>query len=322
MKKLTYLLSAIATAFSANAFADISVSGSGGVGYVNDKDGDNKMINSATVSFGMSTTTSGGLGIAASLGLSVSPSGEVDATNGAISTGGQTLTFTTGGSTIKIGDIEIADTPGSVGSAIEANTGENNAITHVVAGGFADDDGNGISLSTGVGGATVSIGHIWETATNSIANITDSTTTATAFGVSVPVGGWTLTAGTASHDDTAESSGLSVSGAVGGGTLTVGYGTQKTPASSTDAAYTEATAAGDSNVMGATYAMALDADTSVKIGYKNRKDQDDDSLTQLDVYAARSLGGGASVYVDMRSVTATGTGNGGTAFGFGTAVSF
>jgi hypothetical protein len=317
MKKLTYLLSAIATAFSANAFADISVSGSGGFGYVNDKSGNNNVINSATVSFAMSTTTSGGLGISASMGLSVSPTGEVNATHGAASTGGQTLTFTTGGATIKVGDIEIADTPGSVGSVVEANTGENNEITNSVAGGFADDDGNGVMLSTGVGAATVTIGQIWDTDVDSQADITASTKSATALGVSVPVGAWTISAGTATHDDTAESSGISVAGAIGGGTLTVGYGTQKTPA-----AYTKATVAGTANVTGASYSMSLDADTTVKIGYKTKKDQDDDTLNQIDAYASRSLGGGASVYVDMRSVQATGSSNGGTAFGFGTAVSF
>jgi hypothetical protein len=313
MKKLTYLLSAIATAFSANAFADISVSGSGGFGYVNDKSGNNNVINSATVSFAMSTTTSGGLGISASMGLSVSPTAE----NGSTGTGGQTLTFTTGGATIKVGDIEIADTPGSVGSVVEANTGENNEITNSVAGGFADDDGNGVMLSTGVGAATVTIGQIWDTAVDSQADITASTKSATALGVSVPVGAWTISAGTATHDDTAESSGISVAGAIGGGTLTVGYGTQKTPS-----AYSKATAAGTANVTGASYSMSLDADTTVKIGYKTKKDQDDDTLNQIDAYASRSLGGGASVYVDMRSVQATGSSNGGTAFGFGTAVSF
>jgi hypothetical protein len=317
MKKLTYLLSAIATAFSANAFADISVSGSGGFGYVNDKSGNNNVINSATVSFAMSTTTSGGLGISASMGLSVSPTAE----NGSTGTGGQTLTFSTGGATIKVGDIEIADTPGSVGSVVEANTGENHEITNSVAGGFADDDGNGVMLSTGVGGATVTIGQIWDTGVDSQADITASTASATALGVSVPVGAWTISAGTATHDDTAESSGITVAGAIGGGTLTVGYGTQKTPASG-GGLYAKSTAAGSANVTGASYSMSLDADTTVAIGYKTKKDQDDDTLNQIDAYASRSLGGGASVYVDMRSVQATGSGNGGTAFGFGTAVSF
>jgi hypothetical protein len=314
MKKLTYLVSAIAAAFSANAYADISVSGSAGLGYVNDATGDNNLVNSAAISFAMSTTTSGGLGISAALGLSVSPTGE----NGSTGTGGQTLTFTTGGSTIKMGDIEIADTPGSAGGAgVSANTVETSALSNSVAGGFADDDGQGVMLTTGVGGATITVGHIWSTAVDSQVNITDSTADATAFSVSVPVGAWTLAAGTATHNDTAESSGVTVSGAVGGGTLTVGYGAQKTPSS-----YTNATAAGDANVMGASYSMALDADTSVAIGYKNKKDQDDDKLTQIDASASRSLGGGASVYVDMRSVTSSTATQAGTAFGFGTSVSF
>ena len=150
MKKLTYLRSAIATAFSANAFADISVSGSAGLGYVNDATGDNNLVNSAALSFGMSTTTSGGLGISATMGLSVSPTAE----NGNTGTGGQTLTFTTGGSTVKVGDIEIADTPGSVGGVAGANTVERSALSHSVGGGFRDDAGQGVMLTTGVGGAT------------------------------------------------------------------------------------------------------------------------------------------------------------------------
>jgi len=320
MKKLTYLVSAIAAVFSANAYADISVSGSAGLGYINDATGDNNLQNSAAISFAMSTTTSGGLGISAALGLSVSPTAENDATG----TGGQTLTFTTGGSTVKIGDVEIADTPGSVGGAgVSANTVEQSAISHSVAGGFADDDGQGVLLSTGVGAATITVGHIWSTAATNDArvNITDATADATAFGVSVPVGAWTLSAGTATHNDTAESNGISVSGAVGGGTLTVGYGTQKTPASG-GGVYANSTAAGDANVMGASYTMALDADTSVSIGYQNKKDQDDDKYTRIDASASRSLGGGASVYIDMRSLTSSTATQAGTAFGFGTSVSF
>lgn len=316
MKKLTYLLSAIATAFTANAYADISVSGTGGVGFVNDRDNDNNMINSATISFGMSTTTSGGLGVAASMGLSVSPT---SGSNAATGTGGQQLTFTTGGSTVVVGDITIADTPGSVGGTVSANTGENSAITTLVSGGFADDDGAGVSISTGVGGATVSIGHVFETAVDSSTNITDSTTAATAFGVSLPVAGWTVSFGFAEHDDTAESSGGTISGPLGGGTVTAGMGTQTTPATG----YANASATGDAEVVGITYAYALDADTTVSIGYQSKEDQDNDDYTRLDVHASRSLGGGASVYIDMRQLSASDTSaNDGTAFGFGTAVSF
>jgi len=333
MKKLSYLISAIAAAFSANAYADISVSGSGSVGFVNDVTGDNNMINSATVSFGMSTTTSGGLGISASMGLSVSPTSSDNAATG---TGGQQLTFTSGGSTVVVGDITIADTPGSVGGVVSANTAERTGLASKVGGGFNDDDGAGVSLSTGVGGATFTVAQIFNTQTNSMTNITDSTAEATAFGVSVPVAGWTVTLGTASHDDTAESSGGSISGPLGGGTLTVGMGTQKTPASiagstaspgavhaNVAAIYANSTAAGDAEVVGVTYAYNLDADTTVSIGYQRKEDQDADDYTRLDVHASRSLGGGASVYVDMRQMSASDTGaTDGTAFGFGTSVSF
>lgn len=333
MKKLTYLISAIAAAFSANAYADISVSGSGSVGLVNDRTGDNNMINSGTVSFGMSTTTAGGLGISASMGLSVSPTSSDNAATG---TGGQQLTFTSGGSTVVVGDITIADTPGSVGGVVSANTGENTALITKVGGGFYDDDGAGVSLTTGVGGATFTVAQIFNTQTNSMTNITDSTAEATAFGVSVPVAGWTVTLGTASHDDTAESSGGSISGPLGGGTLTVGMGTQKTPATISGSTgtpgdvhanvadiYADSTAAGDAEVVGVSYAYNLDADTTVSIGYQRKEDQDADDYTRLDVHAARSLGGGASVYIDMRQMSASDSASSdGTAFGFGTAVSF
>ena len=74
--------------------------------------------------------------------------------------------------------------------------------------------------------------------------------------------------------------------------------------------------------MGATYAMALDADTSVTVGYKSIKDADDDSTTQFDASISRSLGGGASVY-DIRAFTGENDNStSGTAIGIGTSVSF
>ena len=39
---------------------------------------------------------------------------------------------------------------------------------------------------------------------------------------------------------------------------------------------------GDTTVMGATYSMSLDADTSIKVGIQNVKDADDDSHSQFD----------------------------------------
>ena len=76
------------------------------------------------------------------------------------------------------------------------------------------------------------------------------------------------------------------------------------------------TTAGDSEVIGATYSMSLDADTTVALGYTNAQDADSDSTTRFDLSLSRSLGGGASVYLDMRTLSGdTDANGGGTAMG-------
>ena len=124
MKKLTLALSAIAAAFSASAKADISVSGSTGAAYVSNMASSNNtdMIVGSTVAFALSTTTSTGMGISAGMGLSQDP----DSNGSAAATGGSKVTFTTGGATIVVGDIELADTPGSIGGVVGGIVGDNN----------------------------------------------------------------------------------------------------------------------------------------------------------------------------------------------------
>ena len=143
-----------------------------------------------------------------------------------------------------------------------------------------------------------------------------------AVSLSMPLGSYTVSAGIADHSSGEQASGASVSGSMGGGTLTVGYSTQALIATS-DGTATDLAVAGDSVVMGATYAMALDADTTVSVGYQNAKDADSHSHTRTDLSISRSLGGGASVFLDMRSLSGDTDANGdGTAMSFGTAVAF
>ena len=361
MKKLTYLASAIAASFGANAYADVSVSGSGSVGYVNGTDGDGNLVNGSSVDFGLSTTTANGITVSTGLSITVSVTSE----NGASAGGGQALTFATGGATIVVGDITIADQPGSVGGVAGGTTVENGGHDSDVSSGFDDDDGPGVSLSTAVGGATVSVGYIFDTgsANNSQVNITDATNGASAFGISMPMGAYTISAGVADHDSGESAAGASVAASIGGGTLTIGYSSQtqvadatggetasftttfevQSAATLTDAAVVSAgtdttsvavlknttsgddlTTAGDTEVLGATYSMALDADTTVSVGYQSKKDADSESTTQFDLAISRSLGGGASVYLDMRTLSGDtdGANGDGTAFGFGTSVAF
>jgi hypothetical protein len=325
MKKLTLALSAIVAAFSASAKADISVSGSTGAAYVSNMASSNNtdLIVGSAVTFALSTTTASGMGISAGMGISLDPDSNAGHTANQTSinpavTGGNKVTFTTGGATIVVGDIELADTPGSIGGVVGGIVGDNNGSDTNVRTGFTDDDGAGVSLSTALGSATLNVGYVSNDNGDNHAIINSNTSGAdalTAASISVPMGMYTISVGVADSDTGESASGASVSAAIGGGTLAVGYSNQ------TMIAGTDLTTAGDSTVLGATYKMSLDADTSIALGYQNAKDADDDSTTRVDVSISRSLGGGASVYLDMRNLAGNATTKG-TAIGFGTSVSF
>ncbi len=319
MKKLTYLVSAIAAAFTATAHAGVSLSGSANVAYVNDTQGNGIGANGTGVVFSMSTTTANGIGMSTGISITVSQDDESNAN----ATSGQAVTFTTGGSTIVVGDIELGDTPGSTGGVVGNAAADVGGIDSDVHTGFADDDGYGVSLSTAVGGSTVSIGYILEDDGNSRADIDAAAAqTMTGFNISVPMGSFTVSAGVADHASGESASGATVSGAMGGGTITVGY-SQQTLLADSDGTAADLAVAGDSTVMGATYSMALDADTTIKAGYQSAKDADSDSHSRTDLSVSRSLGGGASVFIDMRTISGdTDTNGDGTSLAIGTAVAF
>jgi len=321
MKKLTLALSAIAAAFSASAQADVSVSGAASAAYVSSAatTQNTSIITSGSVSFALSTTTASGMGISAGMGITQDPDANGQTNKSGVS-GGQAVTFTTGGATIVVGDIELGDTPGSVGGVVGGVLGDNNGLNSNVASGFADDDGLGLSLSTAVGAASLSVGYIVNDGkdNNGVINSTTSGEDAmTAASITVPMGMYTVTVGVADSDTGESSSGASVAAALGGGTLTVGYSNQTLKATLED----DASVDGDTTVMGATYKMALDADTSVSVGYQSQKDADSDSTTRMDASISRSLGGGASVYLDIRNLSGDAAVKD-SAIAFGTSVSF
>ena len=323
MKKLTLAISAIAAAFgAASAQADVSVSGSGSAAYIAPagSSADSKLNVGQFVSFSMSTTTASGMTISGGMGLSKSVTKDASPAV----TGGQSLTFATGGATIVVGDVEAGDTPGSVGGAVGSAIGEQGAFNSKVEDGFADDDGLGISLSTAIGGSSLKVVYIGNDDTNAVGELNSSASgddALTSASITVPMGAYTITAGVADSDTGESASGASVAAALGGGTLTVGYSNQTLVDTVSDATTSDLSADGDTTSMGATYAMSLDADTSVSIGLQNRKDADDDSSSQFDASVSRSLGGGASVFLDIRSLTGDATVKG-SAVAVGTSVSF
>ena len=365
MKKLSYLASAIAAGFSANAVADVSVSGSGSAAYVNDVTGDGNITIGSSVDFGLSTTTSNGVAISSGLSITVDVDGDAAAAVG----GGQSLKFGMDGATIVIGDISVADTPGSVAGVISGSTDDNSGFDSDVAEAFDDDDGLGVSLATSAAGASIKVAYVFDDDNDSLVNTTDANDAASSFGVTLPMGNFSFSAGVADHDNGESAAGASVSAAVGGGTLQIGY-TQNTKIIDTSADATtgfvtsfqgestliqtlndavadvtatltygtdtttvetfgntlsgqDADLAGDTTVFSAAYSMALDADTSFSTSYKQASDAEGESITQFEVSLSRSLGGGASVYIDMANLEGDVDGaTSGSAFGFGTSVSF
>ena len=382
MKKLTYLASAIAAGFSANAVADVSVSGSGNAAYISDASGEGNVNVGSTVDFGLSTTTANGITVSTGLSITVDVDGDAAATVG----GGQSLTFAGDGATLVVGDISVSDTPGSVagviGGALDDNAASlGNGFDTDVAEAFDDDDGMGVSLSTSAAGASISVAYVFDTNEDSMSNV-DSTRSASSFGVTVPMGDFSISAGVASHDSGESAAGGSISAKLGAGTLKIGYSQQTmvvdasadkttgfvttirnditsttthagivagvnvpsatisntsggdlllsqvldTTVSNTmanTASGQDADMAGDTSVFSAAYSMALDADTSFATSYKNAQDAEGESYTQFEVSISRSLGGGASVYIDMANISGDlDDANDGSAFGFGTSVSF
>ena len=343
MKKLTLAISALAAAFGATAAkAEVSVSGSGSAAYIAPAgSGDSQIAVGQFVSFGLSTTTASGMTISGGMGLSNTPT----LNNSQVVSGGKTLTFATGGATIVVGDVEASDTPGDVGGLVGDEVDDLGGLNTNVGSGFADDDGLGVSFTTALGSSTLKFVYVANDDKDDVGgmNVAGSNALMSA-GLTVPMGAYSVSVGVADSDTGESSSGASVSAALGGGTLTVGYSQQtlKTAEKSTAASYalntasdaassvvTTTTAAtngdldvdGDTTIIGATYAMSLDADTSMAIGFQNAKDADSDSTSQFDATISRALGGGASVFLELRNLSGDASQDG-SAIAVGTRVSF
>jgi hypothetical protein len=322
MKKLTYLVSAIAAAFTGAAHADVSVSGAADAGYVNNYNGEGIISVDVSTAFAMSTTTANGVGIAASTSLSNDQ--DSNQSTNAAATGGNKVTFTTNGATIVVGDVELGDTPGSIGGVVGNIVADVSGFDSDVKTGFGDDDGTGVTFSTAVGGMTVGFGYIVNDSGDNQGNIdTTGAETMSAFNLTMPMGDYTVTAGVANHDSGESASGATIAASMAGGTLKLGYSQQTLKAAAAYDGGTDLAADGDSTVVGATYSMSLDADTTISIGYQSAKDADSQSTTRSDLSISRSLGGGASVYLDMRNLQGdVDSSKSGSAVGFGTSVSF
>jgi hypothetical protein len=319
MKKLTLALTAIAAAFTATAKADVSVSGSANAAFLSTAGAsDNEELAvGTTVDFGLSTTTASGMTISGGMSLST----DYDSNNSSTADGGRAVTFGINGTTIVVGDVEISDTIGAVGGVVNGPLDDASDLDTSVASGFIDDDGLGVEITTAVGAASLNISYVSNDMADNhgvLNNTTSGDDSAMSASIAVPMGAYTVTLGVADSDSGESSSGAEISAAIGGGTAVIGYSNQ-----TLGTGHADLSVAGDSEVIGATYTMSLDADTTVAIGYQSAKDADSQSATRADLSIERSIGGGASVYLDLRNLTGDTASNAdGSAIAFGTSVSF
>jgi len=307
MKKLTYLVSAVAAGlFSSAANADISVSGAANLVY-NAAGSDTNVHNGGSISFGLSTTSDSGMAVSTSAGITLGTTGTA---TGAV-TGWDNLTFATGGVTLTVGnDVAVPDGTGAVGGLVSDTTSSNSAgVTSSV--GITDDEGTGISLSTSMGGAALTLVYVGDsTPAGGEGDIDGAADTGSGVSISTAVGSVAVTASyttysDASTDDT--ETGISASMAAGGGTITAGY--------------ESSTGTNDGNGFGVSYALSLDSATSLSLGY-NSQDVNSNSGRATDVSISRAMGGGMSVFAEMRSTSGDTDAGEASVMSIGTSVSF
>lgn len=306
MKKLTYLISAIAAGLFSSAHAEVSVSGSASVVYQS-AGSDTNIHNGGAVSFGLSTTTASGMTVSTSAGITNSTT---SGSAGAV-TGWDNLTFATGGVTLTVGkDIGLPDGVGEVGGLVGDTAAVGSAgITSTT--GLTDDEGAGISLTTSLGGAGLSVFYVADSAPAATGDIDGATGTGSGVKITTAVGNVGLTVAYAAHSDTGiddTETAAAASYAMGAGTISAGY--------------TTSTGTNDGNSFGVAYSMSLDADTSLGIGYQSH-DVNSNSGRATDVTISRAMGGGMSVFAEMRSTSGdTAAAGENSTMAIGTSVSF
>ena len=292
MKKIAYLISAISAGlFSSAANADVSVGGSASIAY-SGAGGNTTILQGGAISFGLSTTTDSGMVISSSAGITK----DTDSAAAAGVTGLSSISFATGGATITAGmDIGLADGAAAVGELVTVADFNSNAVTNT--GGMGDDEGAGVSLSTSFGTAALSVVYVYDKATSlpTSGDLDGAANTGTSVSLSLPVAGGTLGGNYVSGDvagTTNTESSATFSYPTGAGTLSLGY-----------ASFEGDTASINGTTFGVAYAMDLDG-TAIGVGYQSY-DVNSASGNSTDVTVSRSLGGGASIFAELRNTGGT-----------------
>ena len=344
MKKLLTFVSAITAGAIGTAAAEVSVSGGGNFYYstasgdtVEATQEDSMSVTGGSVVFSMSTETTNGITVSGSASITADTDDIAEysstAAAGGAATGMSSLTFGMDGMTITLGDINNAGSGTGEGGDVAtfASTHAGHFAGTAAAAGANDSamdgiaDGTGINVSTSMGAASVDLTFVSKVGSGRNSLLTLSTTTGYSSGYAINVGfdvagasvnvaaGGSQAKATATDNNTATALEVSypASDAL---TVTVG-GSSGT------------IAAGDEDNMFITAAYAMDADTTLSIGYgsgDNTTGGTLDKQTATTVNVSRSLGGGVSVFAEYAAVANDNgaVGTSGSAMTVGTSVSF
>jgi len=314
MKKIALIVSAISAGLFSAAHADISVSGSAGLGVSSGLSSVGTQItNGAAVSFALSSDLGNGVVVSTSAGISLDSNDAADLST-VNATGLSNLTFTTGSTSFTVGgDIDIAgDGVGEVGGVAGdlVDEGDYNLGASGM-GGLAQEDGYGVAVTTAVGAGTLTASYILDAADANNNAVTDETDTASGIEMSMPLGGITLSVGAASDDHAStggSNAGAAASMALVGGTVTAGM------------AETNLTAGTSTSTWGLSYAGTF-AGANMSLGYTSGTSGTSKS-TRTEVSLSQSIGAGASVFLDISTGSGTTSGTNGSNVAVGTTFTF
>ena len=294
MKKILLTISALSAAlFSTAANEDISVGGSMKAVYV-DAEGNADAHIGGAISFSMSTTTDGGVTISAGGSLS----NDNDATgNNSTTTGLTSLTFGFANGSITVADdVAVPNGTGLVGELVAH--ADSNQVTHTNDVAINVDDGSGISGTASIGDMTVTGTHFYDGGHTS--QISDGTITGNGVSITMPIGDMSLTASSSETDESGTnyaSTGAALTMTAGNGTLGIGF-----ESTSNDSAGV----ATEGEAYSATYSTTVGS-AALAIGYTGFDAGSSGNTSQkTDVTLSQSLGGGASVFAEMSSLTGAG----------------
>jgi len=320
MKKILLTISALSAAlFSTAANADISVGGSMKAVYV-DAEGNADAHIGGAISFSMSTTTDGGVTISA--GGSISNDNDATGNNTA-ATGLTALTFGFANGSIKVAnDVAVPSGTGLVGELVAH--ADSNQVTHTNDVAINVDDGSGISGTASIGDMTLTGTHFYDGTAGTkghTSQISDGTISGSGISITMPIGDMSLTASSSETDEAGvnyASTGAALTIAAGNGTLKVGF--ESTSNDSTGAAT-------EGEAYSASYSTTVGT-AALGIGYSGfDAGASGNTSSKTDITLSQSLGGGASVFAEMSSLTGAGAAAPGnttseTVVAIGTSVSF